>query len=139
MFSRDGYRKITVYVYAPPIERMYTVTYYKLGNRWYLDAPDYLDQGGPEGDLERVGAFCEFLELAGRGASTVIFHMDTVPFDGADRLQLVGSSGGDTGGYYYLSCFQGQDVDLELWFNTMIYIGHTTLPQAIYIKRIIAP
>ncbi|WP_121353325.1 DUF6717 family protein [Flavisolibacter nicotianae] len=115
---------------------MYTVTYYKLGKHWYLDAPDYIAQGGEADDLERIGAFHDFLELAAEGATTVVFHMDTNAFNDADFFELVASSGGRTGGHYHLHSFQGQPVDLELWFNSMIFSGLATLPQRIYFKKV---
>lgn len=115
---------------------MYTVTYYKIGKRWYLDAPDYIAHGGEADDLERIGAFHDFLELAAEGASTVVFSMDTGAFDEADFFELVASSGGQTGGHYRLYSFQGRPVDLEVWFNAMIFTDQTTLPQRIYFKKI---
>jgi hypothetical protein len=118
---------------------MYTVSYYKFGLRWYLDAPEYLEGGGSAEDLERIGAFRDFLELAAEGGITAVFHMDTQPFAGADRFELVGSSGGNTGGYYHLQSFRGQTMDLELWLNTIIYLQNATLPQTIYFKRILPP
>lgn len=114
---------------------MYTVTYYKLANRWYLDYPEYLDQGGDHEDLERIGAFREFLDLIAQEETTVILLMDTNPFEGADYLEFVQSSGGKTGGYYSLRSLEGQNVDFELWFNNVIYAGQTTLPQRIYLKK----
>ena len=115
---------------------MYTVTYYKLGTRWYLDFPEYIAQGGDADDLERFGAFHDFLELAAAGETTVVFHMGTEPFEGADCFELTGSSGGKTGGHYRLNRFEGKPVDLELWFNTVIYTGLTTLPQRIYFSKV---
>lgn len=118
---------------------MYTVSYYKIAGRWYLDASGYADAGVKEEHLESIGAFHDFLELAADGGSTVVFHMDAKPFDGADRFDFVDSSGGDSGGYYYIGSFRGQQVDLELWFNTMIYIGRTAMPKTIYFRRVTPP
>lgn len=118
---------------------MYTVSYYKLGSRWYLDAPEYLEQGGSEEDLECVGAFGDFLELAAEGGITVVLQLDAEPFEGSDHFDLVGSSGNKSGGYYRLRSFRGQEMDLELWFNTMIYLQHARLPQTIFVKRVTPP
>lgn len=115
---------------------MYTVTYYKIGNRWFLDLPEHIEQGGDAEDLERFGHFHDFLDLAAAGATTVFFHMDVHPFDGADFLEFTGDTGEKTGGYYRLKSFEGQPVDLELWFNSIIYKNQPQLPQRIYIKRI---
>lgn len=115
---------------------MYTVTYYKLGHRWYLDLPDYIEQGGDAGDLERIGAFHDFLQAIAQGETTLVFRMDTEPFEGADFFELTGSSGGNTGGYYHLDTYNDQPVDYELWFNTVLYIEQRELPSRIYFKRV---
>ena len=115
---------------------MYTVSYYKIAGRWYLDAPEYLEKGGNPDALERIGAFHDLLELAAEGASSVDFLMDTEPFEGADRCELSGSSGGDTGGYYCIHRFREQVLDFEIWLNTMIYMETTELPKTIYFKRV---
>jgi hypothetical protein len=118
---------------------MYTVTYYKFGERWYLDLPEYIDQGGDPDDLERVGAFHDFLEQAAAGETTVAFLMDTQPFDGADQAIFTGSSGGKTGGYYHIIRFEGKPVDFELWFNLVLYLNQPELPGHVYFKKVHVP
>ena len=116
---------------------MHTFTYYKLGRRWYLDLPEYIEQGGNPDDLERIGAFHEFLEFAAKGETTLAFQMDVQPFADADCLELTASTGERSGGYYHLGFFEGQAVDLELWINTVIFFVQPSLPQRIYLKKII--
>ena len=111
---------------------MCTITYYKMGRQWFLDLPDY--SGHPD-DLERIGSFHEFLELAARGETTLAFNMDIVPFEGAAVLDLTGSSGDQSGGYYHLSLFEEQPVDLELWYNKVIYFFYKELPPRLFLKR----
>jgi hypothetical protein len=118
---------------------MFMVTYYKFGNRWFLDLPEYIEQGGDEEDLERVGAFHDFLELAAQGEDTVVFQIDTQFFDGADSAVLTGSSGENTGGYYRITSFNDQPVDFELWFNLFHFIKQPELPQMVYFKQINLP
>lgn len=111
---------------------MYTITYYKMGRQWFLDLPDYA--GHPD-DLEQIGSFHEFLELAARGETTLAFNMDIEPFEGAEVLTFTGSSGDQSGGYYHLSFFEGQPIDLELWFNKVIYSFYEGLPPRLFLKR----
>lgn len=115
---------------------MYTVTYYKFGNRWFLDMPEFLEKGGDEEQLERFGAFHDFLDWMAAGEETLLFHMDSAPFEGADVFELVGSSGGHTGGYYRLTSYQGQPVEYELWFNTLLYLTQASLPAKIFFKKV---
>jgi hypothetical protein len=114
---------------------MCVVSYYKLGGQWFLDLPDYLQQGCGS-DLERIGSFHDFLQFTAAGKPNVSFEFGLHPFEGADELVLLGSSGEQTGGYYHLHSFQGTVLDLELWFNNVLYyfINNTTLPPYLYIK-----
>ncbi|MBB1283793.1 hypothetical protein HRH25_05345 [Flavisolibacter sp. BT320] len=113
---------------------MFTTSYYKIAGRWYLDAPTFIERGGNPDDLERIGAFHDFLEMVADGASSVAFQWDTQFFEGADRCDLVGTSGGNTGGYYRISQYRGEPLDMEIWLNTLIYIDREELPQSIYFK-----
>lgn len=113
---------------------MFVATYYKIGATWFLDYPEYLENEGDIEDLERIGGFGEFLELAAHGASTVNLQIDYVPFDGADVAELTGSSGEHSGAYYHLHTFQGQPVHIEIWLNDMIYINHKQPPEKIFFK-----
>jgi hypothetical protein len=115
---------------------MHTISYYKFGTHWYLDYPEYIEKGGDPDDLERFGYFQNFLDIAAAGETMVVFQVDTQPFKDADYFELAGSSGGITGGYYRLNHFEGKVVELELWFNTLIYYGYATLPQRIYFKKV---
>lgn len=112
------------------------VNYYKLGDTWYLDLPKYLERpGANEDDLERIGSFHDFLELASEGKSSLNFEIDDRPSDGADFLELSGSPGDGLGAYYYLKNYKGQDMDMELWFNQVIYHFVETPPERLYIKE----
>jgi len=114
------------------------VSYYKLGDSWYLDLPEYLEQGAAsEGDLERIGAFRDFLELASEGKSSVKFQIDNQPSAGADVLELAGFTGGRSGAYYCIKQFREKKVDLELWFNQVIYHFVDMPPEKLYIKELI--
>jgi hypothetical protein len=111
--------------------------YYKLGNTWYLDLPEYLQKpGAHEEDLERIGAFHDFLEIASDGKPVVKLEITNESSDNADILQLSGFPGDDSGAYYYLKEFNGQHIDLELWFNQVIYHFVEKPPEKLYIKQL---
>ena len=115
---------------------IYTVNYYKVGDRWYLDYPPYLESGGDPEALERIGFFHDFLEHVARGDSSVVLMMSTESFEDADVMTLTGNSGDNTGGYYYIERFQNIELGYELWINTVLYHDQEGLPQKIYIKRV---
>jgi hypothetical protein len=112
---------------------MCTISYYKLGNKWFFDFPEYLEKGSAE-DLERIGSFHDFLELVSGNKSFVSFKMDVKPFEGANEMILTGSSGHNTGGYYHLPEWDGRKIDLELWYNSVIYSLLEQLPPKLYIQ-----
>jgi hypothetical protein len=113
---------------------MFTVTYYKIAGRWYLDNPDYLEKGGNPDNLERIGVVYDLLEQAAQGRSSVQLVLDTKPFEGAEEAVLIESSGAHTGAHYLLHSISGQRVDLEIWINELIYHYHDELPPTIYGK-----
>ncbi|MEI6946944.1 DUF6717 family protein [Paraflavisolibacter sp. H34] len=115
---------------------MFTVTYYKLGARWFLDYPEYIEKGGSEEDLEPIGGFVDLLELASAGNNIVYFQVDCKPFEGADAADLIGSSGGDTGGYFRIHQFEGSPADIELWVNRTIYAQFERLPEHLYFRKV---
>jgi hypothetical protein len=113
------------------------LTYYKLGGSWYLDLPGYLDkEGAHEEDLERIGSFADFLELAAAGRSSLQFEITDKASEDADVLEQSGSAGDDAGSYYHLQQFRGQDVDIELWFNRVLYHFVDKSPERLYIRQI---
>lgn len=114
---------------------MFKATYYKFGQRWYIDLPEYIEQGGNPDDLEQVGAFHNFLELASAGESTISFFMDTQCFEGADKAIRTGTSGGKSGGYYHIATYAGNAVDFELWINTVLYLMMPELSLQLYFKK----
>jgi hypothetical protein len=115
---------------------MFTATFYKIANRWHLDAPAYLEMDGHPDDLEAVGGLHELLERLAEGGSSVRMALHTAPFEGAEEAVLVGSSGDRTGAYYQLPAFRGQVVELELWVNAFIYRCYPALPLKIYMKPV---
>ena len=100
-----------------------------------MDYPEYLDEGGPEEDLELIGGFRKLLDLVSDDGLNARLLFSFEPFEGSDEAVLTGSSGGRTGGYYYLQRFNGQAVDLELWVNKMIYRCREELPPGFYLKK----
>ena len=112
---------------------MCKLTYYKLGRQWFLDLPEYADN--PE-DLERIGSFRDFLDMAAEGATTLHFRISAEKFEGANVLTFTGSSGAQTGAYYHLEQYEGRPVDMELWYNKVLYRYSPEAPQKLYLKRI---
>jgi hypothetical protein len=113
------------------------VNYYKLGDTWYLDLPEYLEKpGAHEDDLERIGSFHDFLEIAANGKHNLKFEINEQASGDSDLLQLSGSPGDLSGAYYHLKEFKGHHIDIELWFNQVIYYFVETPPERLFIKEL---
>lgn len=114
---------------------MYILTYHKFGGKWFLDYPEYLESGGEEEDLERIGGYRKLLELVSEDNQNASLLISFEPFEGGEEAVLTGSSGGHSGGYYQLRRFMGQEVELELWVNKMIYRCCDDLPRRFFLKK----
>lgn len=114
---------------------MCVLSYYKLGNNWFLDLPDYLEKPGAYADdLECIGSFHDFLEWLASGREAIRLQISTERFDGAEVLVLTGDTGDQSGGYYYIGTFDQTTVDLELWVNRVIYFFVDKLPEHLFVK-----
>jgi hypothetical protein len=116
---------------------MKTHTFYKEEyGGWYIDLPEYLEQGGSKGDLAMVAGADTMLDIMANGENRVTITMDTAPFKDADELALTKicepSMGG---GYYFLPSFEGRKVNHEMWLCGVTEFVFQTLPDRIYIKR----
>ena len=115
------------------------VNYYKIKSRWYLDLPTDQDEESDPEILEQIGGFHDFLELAAGENSSVILRMCQEYFEGADVIQLTGSCGEKTGGYYHLERFEGAMVYFEFWINPVHLHMEEELPEKIYLQRVELP
>jgi hypothetical protein len=86
---------------------MLTFHFYKIAGQWLLDDPDYLEAGGDPAFLEMVGGMNDLLEFVAKDRSAVKLVADLEPFEDAEEMVLIESSGGDSGGYLPASIIKG--------------------------------
>jgi hypothetical protein len=116
---------------------MQTHTFYKEPHGgWYIDLPQYLEQGGSKGDLAMVAGADTMLDFIAQGSTRVTITMDTHPFGGADELQLLRVSdplmgGGD----YFMPVFEGQEVNHQMWLCGVTEFVFGNIPERIYVRR----
>ena len=111
---------------------MLTFHFYKIASQWLMDDADYLEAGGDPACLEMVGGMNDLLEFVAKGRSAVKVVAGLEPFEDAEEMVLIESSGGKSGGYYWLQSIKGQVVELEFWANELIYYYFNQLPPKIY-------
>lgn len=118
---------------------MKTHTFYKESSGgWYIDLPEYLEQGGSKGDLAMVAGADTMLDTIAQGDDRVTITMDTEPFEGADELlltELCEPSMG--GGYYFMRSFEEKIVNQQMWLCDVTEFVFQGMPERIYVKRII--
>ena len=116
---------------------MKTHTFYKEEHGgWFIDLPEYLQQGGSKGDLAMVAGADTMLDRIASGANRVTISIDTKPFENADELKLLEVCAPSMGGGYYLmKSFEGKQVNQQMWLCDVTNFVFGYLPEKIYVKR----
>ena len=112
-------------------------TFLREGAGWYIDLPEYIEQGGSKGDLAMVAGADTMLDIMAEGKDKVTIQLDTKLFNNADLLKLVEvCDPGIGGGYYVLETFNGKPIQHRMWLCavTNYVFGH--LPEQIYVKKV---
>lgn len=114
-----------------------THSFIKEDKQWFIDLPDYLNQGGSKKDLEMIDGVDELLTQVAGSKKKVTLILDTNPFDGADLLELIEMCEAPKGGGYYLmhSC-NNYLVNKRLWICDILLFVFGDLPEKIYLKKI---
>ena len=122
-----GYKKSLV---------METYLFVKEGNEWYIDLPEYLEQGGAKGDLQMVEGADTMLDRMAERGSTVVLNLAEEPFEGADELVLVEKCDPSIGGGYYLmEKYNGKAVNQRMWLCQVTEFVFGKLPERIFVKQ----
>jgi hypothetical protein len=80
---------------------MKTYRFIKTGIEWYIDLPEFIEQGGSKGDLQMVEGADKMLDIMAESERSVILNISKEPFAGADVLELTEKCDAYTGGGYY--------------------------------------
>jgi hypothetical protein len=108
----------------------------KTGQEWYIDLPEYLEQGGSIGDLQMVDGADKMLDLMAGNENTVTLLISKEQFDGADMLTLTEKCDPYIGGgYYIMKEYEGQEINQTMWLCQVTEFVFGDLPQQIYVKR----
>jgi hypothetical protein len=104
---------------------------------WYIDLPQFLEQGlGTKSDLAMVAGADTLLDLLAEGADTVVVAMADQSFEGADKLELLSLCDPQTGGgNYLLRYFEGRSINQGMWLCAVTQYVFGVMPPVIYIRR----
>jgi len=110
--------------------------FYKTGDEWFVDLPEYLEKGGSHADLQMVEGADEMLEIMSDGQKRVMVKISNTRFDDADLLVLKEKCElPKGGGIYLMKEFEGKKIDLKLWLCKVIDFVFGEIPTQLFVKR----
>jgi len=115
---------------------MKTYRFIKTGAAWYIDLPEYLAQGGSQGDLQMVDGADTMLDMMAESSNTVTLGIATEPFAGADLLTLTEKCAPYIGGGNYLmQQYNGQFINRTMWLCQVTEFVLGDIPGQIYVRK----
>lgn len=115
---------------------MKSYKFIKTGQGWFIDLPEFIEQGGSEGDLQMVEGADTMLDTIAKGSNNVQLIISKEPFEGADKLILTEKCDPYVGGgYYLLKYYNGIEINQTIWLCGVVEFVFKEVPQEIYLKR----
>ncbi|RYY28905.1 MAG: hypothetical protein EOO04_07900 [Chitinophagaceae bacterium] len=115
---------------------MHTYKFVREGSGWYIDLPDFLENGlGTKADLAMVAGADTMLDHVAGNADAVALTLSLTPFADADRLSLQELCGPGEGGYYLLDVFEGAALGQRMWLCAVTEYVFGSMPREIFIRR----
>lgn len=115
---------------------MKTYKFIKTGEEWFIDLPEYIEQGGNYGDLQMVDGADTMLEVMAGEGDDVTLTIATEPFAGADELVLTEKCDPLIGGGYYLmKTYRGKEINHSMWLCQVTEFVFGYLPERIFVRQ----
>src|SRR5262245_60968562 len=115
---------------------MNTYRFVKEGRDWYIDLPEFIEQGGSKGDLQMVEGADTMLDMISGNGQPVTLLIEEQNFNGADMLYLLERCDPYIGGgYYMLPVFEGKEINQKMWLCAVIEFVFGGIPEKIFIKK----
>jgi len=108
----------------------------RTGQDWYIDLPEFIEQGGSPGDLQMVDGADKMLDIIAGQESEVSLRISKDYFEGADMLTLTEKCDPHIGGgYYYMGQYAKEEVKRTMWLCQVTEFVFGNLPTQIFIKK----
>lgn len=108
----------------------------KSGYDWYIDLPEFIEQGGSIGDLQMVDGADKMLDLMAGNETSVTLCISKDQFQEADVLELTEKCDPYVGGgYYILKNYEGKEINRTMWLCKVTEFVFGDIPLQIFIKR----
>lgn len=115
---------------------MNSYKFYKINQCWYIDLPEFIEQGGSIEDLQMVEGADRLLDIIAAGAAEVMINISAEPIEDAAILQLTERCDPLIGGgYYFIQQYQQQPINLTVWLCNVTTFVFGNLPERIFIKK----
>ena len=115
---------------------MNTYRFYNNELGWYVDLPEYIEQGGTVDDIEMVDGADDMLDLIADGTDSVELTISREPFNGAEKLTLTEKCPPNVGGgFYLLEEYAGQKINQKMWLCKVTEFVFGDIPQEIFIRK----
>lgn len=109
-----------------------TLKFYKEEeNKWYVDLPEWIEQGGTKNDLEMVCGADVFLDLLSKLTHEVHVTFSNEPFEGY-VYELHKTAEDELGGSYIV--FSPLIYPLEVWLCNVTKYIFKEFPQIIFLR-----
>ncbi|MFT3934271.1 MAG: hypothetical protein QM726_11685 [Chitinophagaceae bacterium] len=115
---------------------MHVYTFNKEAFGWYIDLPEFIEQGGSKGDLAMVEGADTMLDKMANGNDAIRLAFDDKHFEGSDKMVLTEKCNPDKGGgIYRMEAWEGQSYHHSLWLCAVTEFVFGSLPETIFVKR----
>jgi hypothetical protein len=114
-----------------------TYKFYKKGDNWFIDLPDFLLGGGSIDDLQMIDGADKMLDLISENGNSVLLYISSFPFDEADELILIEKCDPFVGGgNYLLKSFEKKEVNKTIWLCQVTEFVFGQIPSKIFFKKV---
>lgn len=108
----------------------------KTGQDWYIDLPEFIEQGGSIGDLQMIDGADKMLDMMAENENSVTMYVAKEQFEGADILTLTEKCDPFIGGGYYLmKQYEGLEINRTMWLCQVTEFVFGDIPTQIFVKR----
>ena len=115
---------------------MKAYTFVRKGREWFIDLPEYLEQGGSEGDLQMVDGADTMLDIIAGTEDKAQIMIAAQPFEGADKLLLTEKCDPYIGGgSYFLEYFNGNKIAQTIWLCQVTEFVFGDIPDQIFFRN----
>jgi len=117
---------------------MRSFVFMKEDSGWYVDLPEFIEQGGSKGDLQMVEGADAMLDIIAEGKNKVTLIMDENPFENSTIIELLEKCDPIIGGgYYLLPKWKNKTINQRMWLCGVTEFVFGYLPAKIFIREMV--